>query len=219
MFNFIGNIINSFYNIIGNYAIVLVIIGCFISLLNIYPKIVKIKAYALREKLNPQVEEIKSRNLPKDEEELEIGKLFQSKNYNPILANLPNIILGVVSMIIFIVVLNPFEYMGLSETFSQSFLYYNNIFDKSFDIILPVVLAVAQTAAPLLGQPLKIINKKETVTSLISSLIVYLIFGNVICHLYIIYCLGMTIGNIITNAVLIIPRRKIFNIEHYEAEN
>ena len=218
MLNFIGSIINNFYNIIGSYSLVLILVGCFVSIINIYPKIVKLKGYIQREKLYPQVEEIKKKNLPKDQEEMEIGKLFQLQNYNPILVNLPNFIFGIFSIILFVVVLNPNKYIGISENFSESFLYYNNIFDKSFDIIIPLLIAIIQTISPLLGQPLKIIDKKQTIMNFVAYVITYLIFGNIICHLYIIYCFGLAIGKVITDIILIYPRRKNFNIKTYKAK-
>ena len=218
MLNFIGNIINNLYNIIGNYTLVLILVGCFVSLINIYPKIVKLKGYIQREKLNPQVEEIKKKNLPKDQEEMEIGELFQSQNYNPILVNLPNFIFGILSIMLFMVVLSPDIYIGIPKNFSESFWYYDNIFEKSFDIIMPLLTAIIQTISPLLGQPLQIIDKKQTITNFVVSVIMYLVFGSIICHLYIIYCFGLAIGNIITDTILIYPRRKKFNIETYKAK-
>lgn len=211
MSNFIGIIIKSLFNLIGNYAIVLILIGIVVTLLQLYPQILKLLAYKKRIDLNPKVEEIKAMNLPKNEEEEKIGELFINNNYNPILSSIPTFIIGIVTFLIFLVMIRPYQYIGLPDDYTQSFLYYDNIFEKSSDFIIPIIVILLRTISPILGKPIHLIDKKQILTNFLITSFTVIIFANVTFHVYIIYCLGLSIGSFLVNLILMIPRRILFN--------
>lgn len=208
MFNLIGNIINIFYKSIESYGVVLIIIGTIIGLFKIIKSFIKLQNYKKKKKIQPLLKEIENMDITDEEKEEKTYQLMKQNNFNCIPAIIVNILVGAISFMLFIVMINPIKYVGVSESFVEPFFYYNNIFKSSFDIIIPIIISILFTIGPELGRPINLIKPNELIKKLIMLLFSYIVLGSICSHVYMIYCLGLSIGQFLSDLIIIPFRRK-----------
>lgn len=210
MLYFFGHIINTLYNVIGNYSFTLIVIGLIMGLLRIINQAIALNGYNIKKKLEPQINKINSSNISDEEKIQKINTLLMDNKFNMMPAKIITIFIALFSMTIFVVMLNPYEYIGISKTFTESFLIYENIFDTSLDLIMPFIIVVIHLFSAEIGKPLKLINKKELLLKFAMAYFTYTVFGSILMHVYIIYYLGIMLGGLISSIIMIKPRRKAY---------
>ena len=141
----LGWLMNWLYGIIGNYALVIILITVAVKLI-LYP-IYKsqIMSTANMTEMQPKVQEIQ-RKYAKDRDTMnqKLAELYQEENYNPAKGCLPMIIQMIVIMALFAVLRNPMTYISNEEMYfaiHESFLWIKDLSQPDL-WILPIAAGV-----------------------------------------------------------------------------
>lgn len=216
MLNAIGSFIHLIYQAIGNYAIVLLIIGMAVGFLRIVSESNSLKNFKIKKRLAPEVAKIKEEEISEDEKTEKLNKLFKDNNFNAIPGMVIKILTSIISLIMFMVMLHPYERIGLPSDFVQPFLYFSNIFEKSqltlsgLDFILPLVVTIFMVAAKEVGKPKELMDFKKLLTNFLVQYLIYMVVGNLLSHMYMIYWIGLSLGRFLVGLFLCPLRRKAY---------
>ena len=141
----LGWLMTWLYGIIGNYALVIILITVAVKII-LYP-IYKsqIMSTANMTEMQPKVQEIQ-RKYAKDRDTMnqKLAELYQEENYNPAKGCLPMIIQMIVIMALFAVLRNPMTYISNEEMYfaiHESFLWIKDLSQPDL-WILPIAAGV-----------------------------------------------------------------------------
>ena len=141
----LGWLMTWLYGMIGNYALVIILITVAVKIL-LYPVYKnQIMSTANMTEMQPKVQEIQ-RKYAKDKETMnqKLAELYQEENYNPAKGCLPMIIQMIVIMALFAVLRNPMTYISNEEMYfaiHESFLWIKDLSQPDL-WILPIAAGV-----------------------------------------------------------------------------
>ena len=142
----LGWLMTWLYGIMGNYALVIILITVAVKII-LYPVYKnQIMSTANMTEMQPKVQEIQ-RKYAKDKETMnqKLAELYQEENYNPAKGCLPMIIQMIVIMALFAVLRNPMTYISNEEMYfaiHESFLWIKDLSQPDL-WILPILAGVA----------------------------------------------------------------------------
>lgn len=151
----LGWLMTWLYGIIGNYALVIILITVVVKFL-LYPVYKsQIMSTANMTEMQPKVQEIQ-RKYAKDKETMnqKLAELYQEENYNPAKGCLPMIVQMIVIMALFAVLRNPMTYISNEEMYfaiHESFLWIRDLSQPDL-WILPIAAGVATFLSQFLSQ-------------------------------------------------------------------
>ena len=141
----LGWLMTWLYSIIGNYALVIILLTVAIKII-LYPVYKnQILSTANMTEIQPKVQEIQ-RKYAKDKETMnqKLAELYQEENYNPAKGCMPMIVQMIVIMALFTVLRNPMTYMSNEAMYfaiHESFLWIKDLSQPDL-WILPILAGV-----------------------------------------------------------------------------
>ena len=142
----LGWLMTWLYGIIGNYALVIILLTVAVKII-LYPVYKnQIMSTANMTEMQPKVQEIQ-RKYAKDKETMnqKLAELYQEENYNPAKGCMPMIVQMIVIMALFAVLRNPMTYISNEEMYfaiHESFLWIKDLSQPDL-WILPIAAGIA----------------------------------------------------------------------------